>query len=194
MGHDGVDTDRELLRRCREGDPDGFRELVLRYETMVYTLAYRMLRAREEAEDAAQEVFLNVFRALPYFRGECTVKTWIYRVAANECITRSKRRRKRQTAATEFDEEHPGPTLLDGEASGPEALERKEQDERVRHAVDDLPEKYRMAVVLHYFEGLSYEEVGEALEIPMNTVKTWLFRAKGMLRARLKEAFAGDAR
>jgi len=187
-----VDKDAELVRRCWEGDQDAFRELVLRYEEAVYNLAYRMLQNREDARDAAQEIFLNVFRSLPYFRGECAFKTWLYRIASNECISRSKRRRRWRGGETTLGEEARVVEDLSAGASSLEVVERKEQIRLLHRAIDELPEKYRIVVVLHYLEGLAYEEIAEALLVPLGTVKTRLFRAKELLRRKLRETLGED--
>ena len=87
-----MDRDAELLQRCLEGDRETLREIIQRYEVMVYNLSYQMLHNEEDAKDAAQESFLNLFESLPYFRGECSLKTWLYRIVSSQCIARSRRR------------------------------------------------------------------------------------------------------
>lgn len=189
-----MNPDSELLRRCWEGDRTAFGELVHRYEGMVYSAARRMLRTREDAEDAAQEVFLNVFRSIPYFREECTVKTWIYRIAVNECIARNKRRKRHESTVRPLFDGEEVDTTSPGESAAPLAtMEQQEEAHRLRSAIDGLPEKYRMAICLRYFEGLSYGEAADALEIPVNTLKVWLFRAKGLLRKELEGTRAGGS-
>lgn len=189
-----MDPDSELLRKCWEGDPTAFRDLVHRYEGMVYSLARRTLRSDEEADDAAQEVFLNVFRSIPFFRGDCTVKTWVYRIAVNECIARSKRRKRREsTVRPFFDGEEDDIGSPSHGLTASEALERDEEARRVRAAVAKLPEKYRVAMILRYFDGLSYDEVSDALDVPLNTLKVWLYRAKGLLREELQGTLGKDA-
>ena len=170
-------VDANLVARCLEGDREALLELIRAHEKMVYGIAYRTLGDPEEARDAAQEVFLKVLESLPYFRGESKLSTWIYRIALNECSARIKRSRMRAEVAL--------PEVPD---SGPSALEAMEEEERnrlLRSAVAGLPKKYRRVVVLHYFEGLSYEEVAEVLLLPVGTVKARLFRARKMLRKKL---------
>ena len=189
-----MDEDREFLRRCWEGDRAACRDLVRRYQGMVYGLATRALRSKDEAQDAAQEVFLNVLRSIPFFRGDCTVKTWIYRIAVNECIARSKRQRRRERHVRRFDDgEEAGISLPQAPEATLDHLVSREETRRVRAAIDELPEKYRMAILLRYFDGLAYEETAEVLQIPLNTLKVWLFRAKGLLRGKLVESERGSA-
>ncbi len=185
-----MDKDAELVQRCWEGDQDAFRELVLRYEKMVYNLAYRMLRDREDARDAAQEIFLSVFRSLPYFRGDCAFRTWLYRVASNECISKSKRRSRRRSSEKAINwEERQAMEARIGERLSMATAEQEERDHLLHQAIDGLPEKYRIVVVLHYLEGLAYEEIAEVLFVPLGTVKTRLFRAKDLLRKKLRGIF-----
>jgi len=179
-----VDRDAELLQRCLEGDRETLREIIQRYEVMVYNLSYQMLHNEEDAKDAAQESFLNLFESLPYFRGECSLKTWLCRIVSSQCIARSRRRRrcrKREAPSEQFRE------IPD---SGPSALEQMEKQEThnlLHRAVDELPEKYRIIIVLYYFQDLSYEQIADILLLPIGTVKVRLFRARKMLEKKLKK-------
>jgi len=181
-----VDTDTELVRRHLEGDEVASQTLIERYQDMVYSLAYRMLGDGEEARDASQEVFLNALDSLPGFRGECAFSTWLYRIAANGCIARSrwrKRRRATEVPANDLDRETPG--LSDDSPSSLDLVELQERNSQLYQAVAELAEEYRMAIVLHYFQGLAYEEVAQALSVPTGTVKVRLFRAKRLLKRKL---------
>ncbi|MHB0975863.1 MAG: RNA polymerase sigma factor [Candidatus Aquicultorales bacterium] len=173
-------TDEELAKRAAAGDERAFAELVARYSVGLLSVAYRFLNDRGEAEDAVQEVFIKVFKALPKSRLDLPFKPWIYRIAANECINRAKRRR-------EFVADVEGLLERSG-TSGPspfEAVLEQERFETVRRAIRSLPTRYRPVVFLRYTEGLSFREIGETIRIPEGTAKTFFFRAKDALKASL---------
>ena len=174
--------ERELIERCRSGDDTAFAELVDRYKDLVYGLIYRMVRDRGLADDLAQEVFLKVHRGLPYFRGEARLSTWIFRIVQNVCVqTRTSRR--------------PDVPLEDGRDDRPprqfgsvdQAFGAIEDRDRLDKALAQLPPNYRMLVVAHYLRGVQYESLAEALNLPLGTVKTHLYRAKRRLRELLEK-------
>jgi len=171
-------SERELVERCRAGDDDSFRELVDRYKDLVFALIARTVQDRSRAEDLAQDVFLRIHRGLPYFRGEARLSTWIYRIVANVCAQDHGQRR---------------PTVaLDDEATRvhPAARDRQFADlelrDRLEKAVARLPANYRLLVAAHYLEGVQYEDLAEALQVPLGTIKTQLYRAKQQLRRLLE--------
>ena len=182
-----MDRDDELIRKHLEGDPQATRTLIETYQDMVYSLASRMLNDEDDARDAAQETFLQVLRALPKFRGECALRTWIYRIACNACIAGSKRQSRRRATeisrtseqSTDVDVEDPTPPSL-------ESIEQSEQQDTVRQAIGTLPEKYRIVVVLHYMESRSLAEITDILMISMSTVKIRLYRARQLLKKKLE--------
>jgi RNA polymerase sigma-70 factor (ECF subfamily) len=150
-------------------------DLVLKhYQTKVFHLAMAMLGSRELAEDASQEIFLRIWRALPGYRGMASVSTWIFSIARNACLTALKRASVRRTVSLE----EPG-MLAAAEKREPE---RPTPD--LAFLVSQLPEKQRQVVTLFYMEEKSYEEVARLLDLPMGTVKTHLFRARKELALR----------
>lgn len=166
-----------LVERCRAGDDAAFGELVGRYKDLVYGLVHRMVADRAQADDLAQEVFLKVHRGLPYFRGEARLSTWIYRIVANVCF--QARRRRRPDLSLE--PTHPDRPRIDpGGADA--AFADLELRDRLDKAIAQLPEHYRMLIAAHYLDGVQYDALAEALEIPIGTVKTHLYRAKRRLR------------
>jgi len=180
-----VNEDIELIERHLAGDGDASRQLVQRYEQMVFALASQMLGRGEDVRDAAQEIFLNVLKALPRFRGKSALSTWIYRIAVNTCIARSKQGKRRRIR------EMPGAEELlelvpEERPSSLELLEREELEERLHREIDELAEEYRAVVVLHYMQGMGYERIAQVLAVPVGTVKVRLFRAKRLLRRKLK--------
>jgi RNA polymerase sigma-70 factor (ECF subfamily) len=163
--------ERELVARCQRGDDSAFAELVDRYKNLVYAMIYRMMSDRTQVEDLAQDVFLKVHRGLPYFRGEARLSTWIYRIVANVCVQARSGRRPMASSADVSE-----PVSADG------AFADLELRDRIEKAMAKLPENYRFLIAAHYLKGIQYEALAEALNIPLGTVKTHLFRAKRQLR------------
>jgi RNA polymerase sigma-70 factor (ECF subfamily) len=175
-----------LVERCRSGDAAAFDSLVAKYASQVYNLAYRMVGDPDDADDVAQEVFLRVHRAIKSFRGSSSFTTWIYRVATNVCLDELKRRKRRPALAEWSEQEEaavdPSPAGLgDPEAT---ALRRERQD-LVQRAIRSLPEAQRAVLVLYDLQGLSYDEIAEALGASLGTVKSRLNRARVALKSKL---------
>ena len=168
-------SEQELVERCRRGDERAFQELVNRYKDLVFALIARTVAERPRAEELAQEVFLRIHRGLPYFRGESRLSTWIYRIVANVCVQEKQDR----APATEPLDQHvlaPAATVRDRQFSDLELRDRIEK------AIARLPANYRLLIAGHYLDGVQYEELAEALQLPLGTVKTQLHRAKRQLR------------
>lgn len=166
--------DGALVSSALGGDAEGFAALVRRYERPVYHLAYRTLHDAEEAKDVAQETFLKAYRSLRTFRPEAKFSTWIFSIAYHACCDRLNRRRRFSS------EELPERADL---SPGPEhRVIALDEAERLRDAIELLPEKYRVVVTLYHLQGKQYEEIARVLDLPMGTVKTHLFRAKEHLR------------
>jgi RNA polymerase sigma-70 factor (ECF subfamily) len=172
-------SDQQLVDACRRGDTQAFQELVERHKGRVFALIARSVSDRSRAEDLAQDVFLRVYRGLPYFRGESQLSTWIYRIVANVCAQEAARR----PAPASIDDEQHQPML-------PAAVDRQFSDlevrERLEKAIARLPANQRLLVAAHYLDGVRYEELAEALNLPLGTVKTHLYRAKQQLRRMLE--------
>ena len=176
-------TDAELLWRLWRGDAQAFAELVDQYKAMVVNLSARMTGSAETAEDIAQEVFLRVWKGLPTFRGECKLSTWIYRIALNLCIAEGKTARGR---AQHHSVDEPGiERLAHVDDSDNPYAEEVILKERMTVLIAQMPEKYRAAVSMYYLKELSYLEIADVMQVPIGTVKSYLFRGKGWLRERL---------
>jgi RNA polymerase sigma-70 factor (ECF subfamily) len=171
----GAKDDRELIDACRRGDDNAFQELVNRYKDLVFALVSRGSADRARAEDLAQEVFLRVHRGLPYFRGEAKLSTWIYRIVANVC-SQSQERGSGAASLDDPQKRHLVPGVADRHASDLELRDRLEK------AIARLPPNYRLLIGAHYLRGVQYEDLAEALDLPLGTVKTHLHRAKQQLR------------
>ncbi len=174
--------ERELVERCRSGDEHAFQELVDRYKDLVFALIARTVQDRSRAEDLAQDVFLRIHRGLPYFRGEARLSTWIYRIVANVCL----QEHGHPSAAVSFDDERTR-TMATAAASAPDRqFGDLELRDRLEKAIARLPANYRLLIAAHYLNGVQYEGLAEALQLPLGTVKTQLYRAKQQLRRMLE--------
>lgn len=176
--------DEALLERARRGDRDAFSELVVRHQDGLYTMALRLLGRPEDAADVVQETFLRAYDNLPTLRG-ASVRGWLYRVASNCSRDVQRRSVRRPTSPLEDDEgkvvDLPDPAL------GPDATaEARERAAVIRDAVLTLPVDYRQALVLRDVNDLTYEEISDALRVPMGTVKSRINRGRSMLAARLR--------
>jgi len=183
-------NERRFIERLQERDERAFLELVQVYQGRVYKLVFRMLGRRDEAEDMAQEVFVQVFKAVSTFRGDAKLSTWIYRIAVNLCKNRIKYLGRRRTEEREEDE--PGldggaqdgaPGVTAGDVSRPDHLVEGYQLERIVHeAMVELEPDFREILVLRDVEDLSYEELSEITGLADGTVKSRLHRARAMLK------------
>lgn len=177
-------NEQELIDRCRAGDEDAFRQVVERYKKLVFALIVRTVSDRSRAEDLAQEVFLRVHRGLPYFRGEARLSTWIYRIVANLCTEARAGRGGREVSLDDRSppESQPRPAL----SVTDRAYSDLELRDRLEKALARLPPAQRLLIAGHYLKGVQYEELAEALGIPLGTVKSHLYRAKRTLRELLE--------
>ena len=173
--------DSQMVDRVRRGDPRTFEELVVAHQHRVFGVALRMLRNRAEAEEVAQEVFLRVHRAIDDFRGEAKLSTWLYAIASRLCLNRLASGERRMAREGEEALER-----LRSDADPAAHVERGELEAALRRAIDELPDERRIVVVLRDLEGLSYEEIAAALELPLNTVRSRLHRARMDLKEKLE--------
>ncbi len=182
-----------LLLRAQKGDADAFEELVRAFEGTVYHLALRQLGSREDAEDAAQEVFLKAYTALGSFRGESRFSVWLYRITNNVCIDMLRRRRETVSLSGEDEDGAETELALPDERFDPVALaERKDLREQVGKALRQLPPDAREILLLRELGGQRYDEIAETLGLDIGTVKSRIFRARKKLCALLEGNFSGD--
>ena len=176
-----------LVRRIQAGDDEAFERLVEHCGPRVYALVYRMIDHRDDAQDLVQEVFLRVYQALPRFREESSFSTWLYRIVVNLCHDELKRRSRRPRTISEIELAGDAvPTsLLEQMTTGetPEDLcLRHERQQQLERMIVQLPEMYRMVVLLHDIQGLRYDEIAGVLKTNVGVVKSRLNRAHHMLR------------
>jgi RNA polymerase sigma-70 factor (ECF subfamily) len=182
MGSTTSAVEDRLALRCRDGDSSAFDELVSRYQLRLYRFAYRMLRDRSEAEDAVQEAFVRVYRALPNYRPDGFFSSWVYRITLNEC--RRRIRSKKPTMPLEYAQ-----GVVGGE-DPQNAIIAGERNRQLRLAVDSLPETYRLVMIMFYFEELSVEQVSKALGLSISAVKVRLHRGRSRLMNKLNPDLA----
>jgi len=172
-----VGTEEELLARCVRGDSEAYGAVVLRYQRLVTGVAYRVCGDATLAEDVAQETFIRVWRKLSTYRPGGNFRAWICRIATNLTIDALRRRKP----VADIDQ-----VVVESKADGPEATALKsERAAAVRRAILKLPVHSRTALVLREYEGLSYREIADALDIPLGTVKSRLSDARRRLQAEL---------
>jgi RNA polymerase sigma-70 factor (ECF subfamily) len=173
-----IDEER-LVRRAQKGDREAFNLLILAHQRFVYNLALRSLSDPVEAQDIAQEAFLRAWMALPRFKARSRFRTWLYRIVVNLCYTRLPDLRREldalpvEKAASLADESRLNPST---------AAEVSEQRAYLHRQVENLPDSYRMMIVLRYQQSFSYAEIADILQVPIGTVKTGLHRARKQLR------------
>jgi RNA polymerase sigma-70 factor (ECF subfamily) len=176
-----VTDDAALVRRCLDGDEQAPRELVERFQSMVFSVCYRMLGQREDAEDVAQDVFLRAFRGLKGWDSARPLRPWLLAIAANRCRTalqhRSRSAVRHAASLTEA-------ALADTGTA--DAGTARDLAEELQRALEEVREEYRLCFVLFYQQGLSCAEIAAAMESPEGTIKTWLHRTRRELAERLR--------
>jgi len=183
------ENDQQLVQRVQKGDRSAFDLLVLKYQHRVLKLVSRFVNNPAEAEDVAQDAFLKAYRALPSFRGESAFYTWLYRIAINTAKNSLVATRRRPV---DFDLDLQDPDQFDRHAKLKEVdtpervLLTEEIRQVVQGAMEQLPEDLRTAIVLRELDGLSYEEIAEAMDCPVGTVRSRIFRAREAIDKRLK--------
>jgi len=182
-------SDEQIVERALSGDAEAFGEIVRRWERRIFALSFGMLGSTEDARDATQETFLAAFRNLRGFRGEAKVSSWLHRIAVNQCITKQRRSRVRSETSLEVETEngHEQRLATPDYYSPARVAESSERTEAVRRAVNALPPELREVIVMKEFEELTFQEIAEALVIPLSTVKSRLYTALRQLRMRLEK-------
>ncbi len=189
MSTAGAQADAELVERVKQGDKKAFDLLVLKYQQKVANLISRYVKDSSEVFDVTQEAFIKAYRALPNFRGDSAFYTWLYRIAINTAKNHLAARNRRPPGD---DVEADTAEQLDGgerlrEADTPERLLLQEEIAKtIREAVEALPEDLRTAITLREMEGLSYEEIAQAMDCPIGTVRSRIFRAREAIDKKLK--------
>ena len=183
-------TDRELVEKAKQGSQDAFEQLVLDNQNKVYSLALRLVGDRETAADLAQEAFVKAWQGLSSFQGESSFATWIYRLTTNVCLDWLRRQKRREAVepAVSLDDTESGWTEPGSWEQDPQRqLEQSERSRALARGLEKLPEWQRRVLVLRELSGLSYQEIGQALDLDIGTVKSRISRARLNLRKILLE-------
>ncbi|MEX0385801.1 RNA polymerase sigma factor RpoE [Spiribacter onubensis] len=189
-----ANADKELVERVQAGDKQAFDLLVLKYQHKLVKLISRYVHDHAEALDVSQEAFIKAYRALPRFRGDSSFYTWLYRIgintAKNHLVSQGRRPPDNDIDAQDAERYDIESRLKDQES--PEALAQRDQvQETVMSAIEDLPDDLRTAITLREFEGLTYEEIAEAMDCPIGTVRSRIFRAREAIDKRLRPLISG---
>jgi RNA polymerase sigma-70 factor (ECF subfamily) len=186
-----VPPDEELAGRAARGEGAAFEELVRRYQRPLFNFCFRLLGDPNDAADAAQQAFVQVYVNLPRARLDLPFRPWLYRIARNHCLDRLRARRGILFSELEGQgDESPVEALPDAEPLPDALLEHRELQRALAEAIGRLPERYRAVVAMRYTTDLTFAEIGQALDLPENTVKTFFQRAKALLRDDLREQLA----
>ena len=179
-----TDQETQIIHKIIGGDTQAFAVLVDRYKDLVFTLAIRMMKNREEAEEVSQDTFIKVYKALPKFKGDSKLSTWVYKVAYNTCLDRIKKNKNRFNEITiNFFTEYKLKTV----GNALDALEEKEQQQTIHDCLQQLASKDSFLLSLFYFEELSLEEISKIVDMEANTVKVNIHRARKRLAILLKQ-------
>jgi RNA polymerase sigma-70 factor (ECF subfamily) len=187
-------TDQEVVLAARQGEELAYRDLLRRYERPIFSLIYRMVRDRELAEDLSQETFVKALNALDSYRPEFKFSSWIFKIANNAAIDQL-RRRQLDTLSLDGAPNAETPDAIQATAlqvgadqeSPLEEVEAREIGTAVEVAIAKLRPEYRSCIMLRHVEGLAYEEIAQALDLPLGTVKTYIHRARHELRRHLAD-------
>ena len=187
MGERSID--QSLVERAQQGDKQAFDVLVLKYQNKIIQLANRYVHDHDEAMDVAQEAFVKAWRSLGNFRGDSAFFTWIYRIAINTAknhLVSSARRPPRSDLDAQEAEQYEGATGLKEYATPEHVLLRDELKRTIASAIHELPDDLRTAITLRELEGMSYEEIAQAMDCPIGTVRSRIFRAREAIDTKLK--------
>ncbi len=181
-----AEGEMDLVRRSCQGDQDAFAVLVRNHQRRAFILAFRMLNDYEEAAEAVQEAFLAAWQGLHTFRGDARFSTWLYRVVYHCClrVLEQRRRDSRDLDAATAQAEHRA--VLESGQEIQTLVTERERQKTIQQAIQELPGKYRAVLILRHLQELTYEEIAQALSLPVGTIKTHLFRARNLLKDRLQ--------
>lgn len=185
-------SDAAIMLRVAAGDEGGFTYLVEKYHRPMIHFLFRMVHNQAVAEELAQEVFLRVYRARTSYRAEARFTTWLYRIATNLAVNHARDTRYERTAQTVYldapdEETGTTPDLADDEITAEERMLRDERMKAIRKHVEALPERQKMAVLMHKYQNMDYRQIGDVLKLSESATKSLLFRAYQTLRTTLKD-------
>ena len=172
-------TDQELVKQCLTGNEEAFAEIVGRYKRLIYSVVYNMIGDREQSYDISQEAFVRIYKALDRYNPEYKFSTWAVKIATNLCLDILRKKKPDLVPIEEVEN-------VSNCFETPETMYmKKERNEKIKKAIAELPDKYRIPIILFHQGGLSYEEMTKVLGQPVSIVKNRLYRARLMLKNRL---------
>jgi RNA polymerase sigma-70 factor, ECF subfamily len=186
-GRNKDESDQDLIGRFQSGDEHAFDELVIRHQAVVLQFCHRFLNSTEDARDASQDIFIKVYQSAHLFQPHARFSTWLYRICVNECLNRIRSRKRRKWQRLFSLEDDYANQVVDPTDNPLQSLEKMERMDQVRLALNALPEEQRTAVILHRYEGLSYQEIAQITSSSVAAVESRLHRAKKNLAVRLTE-------
>jgi len=175
------DPDAGLIQLITEGHENAFEQLVKKYQHSVFNTIYRSIGNYDDVEDVAQEVFIKVWRHAKSFKGKSKFSTWLYRIVVNQCLNYRRKHKQRQVSLDEMSEKEKIPESLIIEVDH----EQRRKAEIVRKALNELPERQRIALVLSKYEGRTYKEIAEMMKVSVPSVESLIFRAKASIKEKL---------
>jgi RNA polymerase sigma-70 factor (ECF subfamily) len=180
-------SDEQIVEIAVSSDPDAFGEIVKRWERKIFALCFGMLSREEDARDAAQETFISAYRNLSNFRGEAKVSSWLHRIAVNQCLTRQRRSKiKRESSLEDENSANEAAFASPSRFNPARTAEQNERIGTIRKAVNSLPVELKQVIVMKEFEELTFQEISDALELPLSTVKSRLYTALKQLKLKLE--------
>ncbi len=187
-----AEEDRALVERAQTGDKNAFRKLVERHQRRAFAIAIGLLRDENDAREIVQEAFLRVYRSLDKFQGGSSFFTWLYRIVTNLAIDHMRKPARREQELIDGsgqDDEPPMQLVSPGDADPGELIRRREIAERIQKALDALPPYHRTVILMREVEGMSYQEMAEAMNVSKGTIMSRLFHARQKLQRTLAECY-----
>jgi RNA polymerase sigma-W factor len=181
--------DTVLVKKAKAGDGKAYDDLILLYKDAVYSIIYRMVRNKQEAEDLSQEAFIKAYNSINSFNEEYAFSTWLFKIATNNCIDFFRKRKLKTYSMDQtikYKDEEIQQEYADNEPTADKEIVASEKSAMIRKAIEELPEKYRTAIMLRHHEERSYEDIAQILDLPLGTVKARIFRAREMLKKSLR--------
>lgn len=176
-----MENEESLIKRIAGGEKEFFGELVLKHQDFIFNVVRNFVRFEEEARDITQDVFLKAYENIEKFRGDAKFSSWLYRIAYNLSMNWSERKKGRETQLDDSFAE----TVAETGSTADEIFDRELVLSRIMEVIEEIPLKYKVVIKLYYLEEKSYQEIAETLDIPINTVKIQLLRAKDMIRKKV---------
>ncbi len=176
-----TDPDAELIQQVAQGNENAFEQLVKKYQHSVFNTIYRSIENYDDVEDVAQEVFIKVWRYAKSFKRKSKFSTWLYRIVVNQCLNYRRKHKQRLVSLDEMSEKEKIPESLIIEVDH----EQRKKAEIVRNALNELPERQKITLVLSKYEGRTYTEIAEMMKVSVSSVESLIFRAKTSLKEKL---------